>query len=68
MTALEIYLLDAKRYALFRGLVIGAKLEVMKIQKEKGCDWFYKVTVDNKQYFVAQNETGAYSLMFPEDY
>jgi hypothetical protein len=68
MTALEIYLIDAKRYALFRGLVIGAKLEVMMIQREKGRDWFYKVRLDGQDYFVAQNETGAYTLMFPEDY
>src|SRR4030042_3052356 len=68
MTALEIYLLEAKWYAIFRGLVIGARLEVMKIQKEKGRDWFYKVKLDGQEYFVAQNETGAYTLMFPEDY
>src|SRR4030043_809499 len=57
VAALEIYLLEAKWYAIFRGLVIGAKLEVMKIQKEKGCDWFYKVKLDGQDYFVAQNET-----------
>jgi hypothetical protein len=40
----------------------------MKIQREKGADWFYKVKLDGQDYFVAQNETGAYTLMFPEDY
>jgi len=68
MTPFERYLHDGKRVALFRGLVIGAKLEVMKIQREKGLDWFYKVKVDGQDYFVAQNETGAYTMMFPEDY
>ena len=68
MTALDIFLIDAKRYAIFRGLVVGAKIEVLKIQKEKRRDWFYKIALDGQDYFVAQNETGAYTLMFPEDY
>jgi hypothetical protein len=61
-------ILASHHHALFRGLVIGAKLEVMKMQKDKGRDWFYKVKLDGQDYFVAQNETGAYTLMFPEDY
>ncbi|HUU36718.1 MAG TPA: hypothetical protein VMW46_00770 [Candidatus Desulfaltia sp.] len=68
MNRIERALVDAKRHALFRGLVIGAKLEVMKIEREKGQDWFYKVALNGQDYFVAQNETGAYTLMFPEDY
>jgi len=68
MTALDIFLIDAKRYAFLRGLVIGAKLEVLKIQKEKGRDWFYKIALDGHDFFVVQYETGAYTLMFPEDY
>ena len=47
---------------------IGAKLEVMKIQREKGTDWFYKVKVNGLDFFVVLNETSAYPLMFPEDY
>ncbi|MGB7295139.1 MAG: hypothetical protein WBC70_06065 [Candidatus Aminicenantales bacterium] len=68
MTPFERYLHDGKRIALFRGLIIGAKLEVLKIRKEKGEDWFYKVKLGGQDYFVAQNETGAYTLMFPDDY
>lgn len=68
MNQIERALNDAKRYTLFRGLVIAAKLEVMKIQRAKGCDCFYKIQLDGQDFFVAQNETGAYTLMFPEDY
>jgi hypothetical protein len=68
MNGLDRALYEARRYALFRGVVIGAKLEVMKIQKEKGTDWFYKVKVNGTDFFVVLNETSAYTLMFPEDY
>lgn len=68
MIGLERALVEAKRVALFRGVVIGAKLEVMKIQKEKGTDWFYKVKVNGTDFFVVLNETSAYTVMFPEDY
>jgi hypothetical protein len=68
MNSLERALVQARRYALFRGVVIGAKLEVMKIQREKGTDWFYKVKVNGSDFFVVLNETSAYTLMFPEDY
>jgi len=31
-------------------------------------DWFYNFKYKDKKYFVAQNETGKYTLMLPEDY
>jgi len=68
MNSQERALVQARRYALFRGVVIGAKFEVMKIQREKGTDWFYKVKVNGLDFFVVLNETSAYTLMFPENY
>lgn len=39
--------------------------EIIKINK---LDWFYAVEVQGRKFFVAQNETGKLTLMFPEDY
>lgn len=31
-------------------------------------DWFYDFEVNGWRFFLAQNDTGGYTLMFPEDY
>lgn len=49
-------------------LIGSVKQEVIKIQKEKGLDWFYSIEARGWKFYVCQNETGKYTLMFPEDY
>jgi len=49
-------------------LISSVKAEVVKIQNEKGLDWFYSIEARGWKFFVCQNETGKYTLMFPEDY
>jgi len=39
--------------------------EVRKVNKP---DWFYSFKVRGWKFFLAQNETGKYTLMFPSDY
>ncbi len=41
---------------------------IIKIRKIGKPDWFYAVDVRDCRLFVALNETGAYTIMFPEDY
>lgn len=40
---------------------------IIEMQKLKP-DWFYSIEARGWKFFVAQNETGKYTLMFPEDY
>lgn len=49
-------------------LISSVKAEVVKIQEEKGLDWFYNIKARGWEFYVCQNETGKYTLMFPEDY
>lgn len=49
-------------------LVSSAKREAIKIQKSKGLDWFYEVSARGWRFFLVQNDTGKYTLMFPEEY
>lgn len=53
---------------LIHKLISSAKLAVIKIQLLKGTDWFYAIEARGWKFFVCQNETGKYTLMFPEDY
>ena len=49
-------------------LVVSVKREAIKIQKAKGLDWFYNVEARGWRFFLVQNDTGKYTLMFPEEY
>jgi len=49
-------------------LVSSVKREAIKIQKTKGLDWFYDVSARGWRLFLVQNDTGKYTLMFPEEY
>ena len=53
---------------LINKLIGSAKQAVIEIQKTKGTDWFYSIEARGWKFFVCQNETGKYTLMFPEDY
>lgn len=53
---------------LINKLISSAKQAVIEIQKTKGTDWFYSIEARGWKFFVCQNETGKYTLMFPEDY
>ena len=41
--------------------------EFNKAAKEKN-DWFYKINVDGKDYFVADNGEMGYTAMLPNEY
>jgi hypothetical protein len=41
---------------------------ILEIQTLNWQDWFYNIEVRGWDLFCAQNETGSYTLMFPEDY
>lgn len=45
-------------------LLSSALVEMQKLKK----DWFYSIEARGWKFFIAQNETGKYTLMFPEDY
>jgi hypothetical protein len=51
--------------SLTKKLIEDAIIEIKKINKP---DWFYCIHVKGCKLFVAQNETGKYTMMFPEDY
>lgn len=40
----------------------------IQYQKTKKEDWFYSVEVRGWKLFVAMNEMGKFTIMFPEDY
>ena len=63
-------ILDGQQPAivLINKLISSAKQAVIEIQKTKGTDWFYSIEARGWKFFVCQNETGKYTLMFPEDY
>jgi hypothetical protein len=50
---------------LIKKLLDSAILEIVKLKRQ---DWFYNIEVRGWDLFCAQNETGGYTLMFPEDY
>ena len=31
-------------------------------------DWFYSVRIKGRQYYLCQNDTGGFTLLFPEEY
>jgi len=41
-----------------------------KVQEDKAVadDWFYSVEASGWKFFVAQNETGMFTVMFPSEY
>ena len=41
-----------------------------QVQKEEAVagDWFYSVEASGWKFFVAQNETGMFTVMFPSEY
>lgn len=41
---------------------------IIEIQKLKRQDWMYEIECRGWKLWVCQNETGGYTLMFPEDY
>lgn len=51
--------------SLIKKLIEYAIIEIKKINKP---DWFYCIHIKGCKIFVAQNETGAYSIMLPSDY
>lgn len=60
----EAYKKKAER-ELIKKLLNSAILEVQKLKRQ---DWFYNINCRGWDLFVCQNETGGYSLLFPEDY
>lgn len=46
----------------------GISLAFEQAYTDNPGDWFYKVTVDGHDYFVEQNETGGYTVMFPYEH
>lgn len=36
--------------------------------KKNPSDWFYKVTIDGRDYFVADNGEFGYTAMLPDEY
>ncbi len=55
---------------LTKKLIDSAVDEIRKqyLKSGKKADWFYSVEARGWKFFVAQNETGKFTLMFPEDY
>jgi hypothetical protein len=54
-----------------RKLVMRVKVAmVQQIQagKAKAGDWFYKVEVSGWTFFIEQNETGRFTILFPEEH
>lgn len=56
---------EAYEKHLLSKLIESAIIEIRKLKKQ---DWFYNIEVRGWDLFCAQNETGGYTLMFPEDY
>jgi len=48
--------------------VEAAVLAQIKSGKAKRDDWFYSVEASGWKFFVAQNESGKFTMMFPEEY
>lgn len=48
--------------------IIKAGKQVQLLPDLKLLDWFYSVKVNDWEFFLCQNETGSYTLLFPEDY
>ena len=55
---------------LTRKLIDSTVEEIRKkwLKAKKKADWFYSIEVRGWKFFAAQNETGKFTLMFPEDY
>ena len=55
---------------LTKKLIDSAVDEIRKqyLKADKKADWFYSIEARGWKLFVAQNETGKFTLMFPEDY
>jgi hypothetical protein len=48
---------------------IRYKIEAaFQVASQKKDDWFYKVVVDGKDYFVADNGECGYTAMLPDEY
>lgn len=43
------------------------ELAFTAMSKQKD-DWFYKISIDNKDYFVADNGEFGFTAMLPEEY
>ena len=56
---------DIDEASLTKKLIEDAIFEIKKINKP---DWMYAIKVRDWKLWVCQNETGAYTIMFPEDY
>ena len=56
---------EAYEKHLLAKLIESAILEVQKLKRQ---DWFYNINIRGWDLFCAQNETGGFTLMFPEDY
>lgn len=67
---IEPFIDDRKivEYDLILKLILSVKREVIKIQKVNGVDWFYDLVAREWRFFLAQNDTGKYTLMLPEEY
>jgi len=64
---IEITEADKKRAEkeLINKLLDSAIIEIQKLKRQ---DWFFNVEVRGWDLFCCQNESGGYTLMFPEDY
>lgn len=51
---------------LIESVILEIQKQYLKANKKE--DWFYSVKVRGWKLFVSQNETGKFTLMFPEDY
>ncbi len=69
MPSVKDGLTEQEKAALIKELIArllkSVVAEVIKINKR---DWFYAVEVNGCKFFVAQNETGKYTVMLQEDY
>lgn len=55
---------DLKKFNIFMDRI----MKDFDLLRQKKDDWFYKVIIDGKGYFICQNETSYFTLMKPEDY
>lgn len=55
---------DLARFNLFMDKAIK-EFDSMRQKKD---DWFYKIVIDDRAYFICENGSSYFTLMKPEDY
>ena len=67
---IEPFIINDNEIALTKKLIDSAIIEIKKqyLKANKQADWFYEFNCRGWKLWACQNETGRYTLMFPEDY